>query len=146
MPFENEQFLIIDDSFISPLNEGIDHFTFKEGNCPLPPGADEDPLVPTVQNNRHNDTDQKKAEIDEQVAQFTRYMKTIRVMSESHDTNLYAAHRPVFAVACDNTSMVTLDWTIQQALESNTLDRVVSMIGGHMHPRIVMNPNSPGDF
>ena len=37
-------------------------------------------------------------------------------MSLSHETNIYLSHRPLYAVACNSTHYVTLDWTMQQAI------------------------------
>eukprot|EP00550_Attheya_septentrionalis_P010292 CAMPEP_0198288844 /NCGR_PEP_ID=MMETSP1449-20131203/7220_1 /TAXON_ID=420275 /ORGANISM="Attheya septentrionalis, Strain CCMP2084" /LENGTH=662 /DNA_ID=CAMNT_0043987061 /DNA_START=151 /DNA_END=2136 /DNA_ORIENTATION=+ len=130
VPFKNEQFLVMDDSFINPLNGGIDHFNFTNGTCPQAP-TDESLIVPTSQN-PYLDPKQDNA-TNADLAQFTTYMEKIRNFSLSHETNFYLSHRPVFAVACDGSEMTSLDWTIQQSLAANTLDRVVAMIGGHMH-------------
>jgi hypothetical protein len=56
-------------------------------------------------------------------------------MSLSHETNIYLSHRPLYAVACNSTHYVTLDWTMQQAIANvpGPLDRIVMAIGGHMH-------------
>eukprot|EP00978_Attheya_sp_CCMP212_P040707 scaffold225352_cov59-Attheya_sp.AAC.3 len=120
----------MDDSFINPLNGGIDHFNFTNGTCPQAP-TDESLIVPTSQN-LFLDPKQENATMAD-LDQFTSYMEDIRALSLSHETNFYLSHRPVFAVACDGSEMTSLDWTMQQSLAANTLDRVVAMIGGHMH-------------
>jgi hypothetical protein len=131
VPFANEQFLVMDDSTVSPKEKGIDHFAFVEGACP-PPTISGAPVIPLVQD-RNDDSSQTTAEIEEQLEIYTKAFELMESTSQAYETNFYVAHRPVFAVACNNTDMVTLDWTMQQSLGKNTLDRISAMIGGHMH-------------
>ena len=160
VPFENEQFLIMDDSAITPYLSGVDHFTetilrpdggfdviFEQipsddssetqfvgsiDTCPGPPGPDDGPIIPVVQS-RFWDPNQSNETILAQVARYSREMEVLGNLSLSHATNFYAAHRPLFAVDCNDTWMVTLDWTMQESLGPNTLDRVSASINGHMH-------------
>ena len=65
-------------------------------------------------------------------------MEVLHELSLSHDTNFYAAHRPVFGVACNDTVLQSLDWTMQQASGLNTFNRISACIGGHMHWLLVL--------
>lgn len=130
--FDQEQFLVFDDSEISPLDKGIDHFSFINGSCPEPPAPGEPPIV-AVPQNRFRDKTQTKESIDEQLAIYTEEMEFLRNESLSYETNFYSSHRPIFAIACNATTIVTLDWTVQESLAPDTLDRVSAAIGGHMH-------------
>eukprot|EP00965_Chrysotila_dentata_P008433 274502-Pleurochrysis_carterae.AAC.2 len=167
----------MDDSLITPLNKGVDHFNYTEGACPGP-APEGEVLVPETQS-RYEDEDQDDAEVTRQIGLYSGYMKTISQhvcldaddfplhyevahvahcclvlctvlmrasshslarrrcparledWSQSHDTNFYASHRPLFAVACDGDHMNVLDWTMQQSLGPHTLDRVSAAIAGH---------------
>uniref|UniRef100_A0A7S4B6Q2 Calcineurin-like phosphoesterase domain-containing protein n=2 Tax=Chrysotila carterae TaxID=13221 RepID=A0A7S4B6Q2_CHRCT len=121
----------MDDSLITPLNKGVDHFNYTEGACPGP-APEGEVLVPETQS-RYEDEDQDDAEVTRQIGLYSGYMKTLEDWSQSHDTNFYASHRPLFAVACDGDHMNVLDWTMQQSLGPHTLDRVSAAIAGHMH-------------
>jgi hypothetical protein len=125
--FEKEQFLVMDDTPIDPLNGGVDHFTVSEEGCP---GAPSDgTLIVPVQEARN--LDPTKAAV--QIELYTDYFKQIEELSQERETNFYVGHRPIFGIGCDNTSIVTLDWTLQQSLGPTTLDRISGLITGHMH-------------
>jgi hypothetical protein len=124
--FEHESFLVVDDNDISPLKGGTDSFTFVEGACPGPPPEGEF-IVPV----RQTRVDEPQAGID--VAYFSGVMSTLEAMSAERDTNFFVTHHPVLAIACNDTEIIVEDWTLQQALGSNTLDRVSAIISGHQH-------------
>ena len=124
--FESEQFLVMDDSIISPLNEGVDHF--KAGQCPGPPASGY--IVP-VQEDRNDDPTDRN--IEDQIDTFTKHFETIEELSQSHSTNFYVGHRPIFGIGCNNGTYVTLDWTLQQSLGETTLNFISGIITGHMH-------------
>ncbi|KAL3765302.1 hypothetical protein ACHAW5_006087 [Stephanodiscus triporus] len=124
--FEHESFLIVDDNDINPLKGGTDSFTFIEGACPAPPPEGE--FIVPVQQTR---VDEPQAGID--VAYFSGVMSTLEAMSAERDTNFFVTHHPILAIACNDTEIIVEDWTLQQALHSNTLDRVSAIISGHQH-------------
>ena len=132
--FEHEQFLVNDDSIINPKDKGIDHFVFVNGSCPSRPGVGESPIVAVPQSRftAENPT-QSKESIDKDLAWYSQAMVVLRNLSLAYDTNFYVSHRPIFAIACNDTEIATLDWTIQQSLQPHTLDRVSAAVGGHMH-------------
>ncbi|KAL7528415.1 hypothetical protein ACHAXR_002438, partial [Thalassiosira sp. AJA248-18] len=130
VPFKHEQFLSLDDSLIEPLNQGIDHFNFTEGACPAPRN-DSKPWIADAQT-RLGDGENETTVLA-QIAYYKGVMETLYENSLSHDTNFYVAHRPIFGIACNGDEYATLDWTIQNALQRHTLDRVSGLINGHMH-------------
>jgi hypothetical protein len=160
--FANEQFLVFDDSFIKPLDGGIDKYNFStfartrsqaalppcantfdyppdllplwlaEGACPQAPGADDPPLY-AIPTPRYEDPTQSPVDIESEIDLYSAMMGTLRNLSLSHDTNFYVSHRPVFGVGCNGSVFQSLDWTVQQSLGPNTFNRVSACIGGHMH-------------
>ena len=128
--FEHEQFLVMDDSLINPLRKGVDHFMVSDQGCP---GAPEDgsTIVP-IRENRYLDP-KTKNETDTQVAIFTNWFKRIEELSQGRENNFYVGHRPILGIGCNYTDIVTLDWTLQESLGPNTLDRISALITGHMH-------------
>jgi hypothetical protein len=125
--FEHESFLVMDDNTIAPLLGGIDSFTFNQGKCPGPPPPGE--FIVPVQMTRVLDSE--KARTD--VKYYTEAMEYIESLSLERETNFLVSHHPFLAIACNDTEIITADWTLQQALGSNTLDRVSAVISGHQH-------------
>lgn len=128
--FENEQFLVMDDSQINPLRGGVDHYMNTPEGCPEAP-TDGSLIVP-VRENRYLDPDEAE-KARQQVELFTDYFQQIEELSAERETNFYVGHRPVLGIGCNYTSIVTLDWTLQQSLGPTTLDRISGIISGHMH-------------
>jgi Calcineurin-like phosphoesterase len=158
--FANEQFLVFDDSYIAPMNGGIDHYNFStylpclelsfcsallplvsrcpaKGACPQAPTGTDPPLV-AAQTPRYDDPTQSPAEIQAEIDRYATMMESVRNLSLSHDTNFYASHRAPFAVACNGSILQSLDWTVQQSLGLNTFDKVSACIAGHMHWLLVL--------
>ena len=129
--FQHEQFLVMDDSMINPLRKGVDHYMNTPQGCP---GAPEEgqPLIEPVRENRYLDPENAE-ETRQQVEVYTKWFKVIEVLSQNRESNFYVGHRPVLGIGCNYTSVVTLDWTLQQSLGPNTLDRISALITGHMH-------------
>jgi hypothetical protein len=75
--------------------------------------------------------DSEKARTD--VKYYTEAMEYIESLSLERETNFLVSHHPFLAIACNDTEIITADWTLQQALGSNTLDRVSAVISGHQH-------------
>ena len=114
-------------SIIEPLDGGVDHF--KLGECPgIPPSGS---IVP-VQENRYNDTAASQFDTPVQLATFVQHFKKIEQYSQNYATNFYVGHRPILGIGCNAGELVTLDWTLQQALGPSTLDRISAIITGHM--------------
>jgi hypothetical protein len=120
--FKNEQFLLIDDSEINPLNKGVDHFI--PGECP-PPLSDGEYYVPLAQTLPDDES-------KDNIQTYTAYLQTMEKYSQNYETNFYVGHRPLFGLGCNEGEFVALDWTLQQSLGPNTLDRVSAIISGHM--------------
>lgn len=131
VPFENEQWLVMDNGAIDPMNGGIDDMNFTPGACPEPP-ADGSTIVPQL-TNRHWDSSQSDESIAQQIAIYAGQWEYLAGKAATHKTNFFAAHRPVFAVACNSSFLATEDWTMQQSLSATTLDRVSAIVSGHMH-------------
>ena len=132
VPFQHEQFLVMDDSAISPKGGGIDHFDFIDGACPNAP-LENDGVILALPQSRYDDPKQTASDVMEQINQYKEYFDQLEAAAMNFDTNFYVSHHPLFAIACNASHMVTLDWTMQMALSPMTLDRVSAMIGGHMH-------------
>lgn len=120
--FKNEQFLVVDDSEINPLNKGVDHFI--PGECP-PPLGDGEYYVPLDQ------PLSDEASIDN-IKIYTEHLQRMEKYSQNYGTNFYVGHRPLLGLGCNEGEFVTLDWTLQQSLGPNTLDRISAIISGHM--------------
>jgi hypothetical protein len=123
--FENEAFLVMDNSEIEEYNGGVDKFLNSPQGCPGAP-SDGSLIVPT-QEIRTDDDAQSQIEL------FTEWFNYIEDLSTERDTNFYVGHRPLLAIGCNWTDIVTLDWTLQQSLSQNTLHRISAIISGHMH-------------
>ena len=116
----------MDDNKIQPLKGGIDHFDFGS-QCPGAEDFPDNTLIP--KENPRTDTDQANKDIK----LFKSHFQKIEQLSKQRDNNFYVGHRPLFAIACNKTTYVTLDWTLQQSLSKNTLNRISGIINGHMH-------------
>jgi len=126
VPFENEQFIVMDDSIINPLYGGVDKYI--PGECPGIPSSG---AIKPVQENRFEDpTDES---VMQQLDTFQRHFKDVETFSQTHNNNFYVGHRPVLGIGCNSSHVVTLDWTLQQSLGPTTLDRISGIITGHMH-------------
>ena len=101
-------------------------------SCPKRPKRGDPPLV-SLPLDRYDDEEQDPEEITRQLEKFTALFQKFEKLSQNYETNFYASHHPVFAVACNDTTMVDLDWTMQQSIGPSTLDRVSAIISGHMH-------------
>jgi len=133
--FQHEQFLIIDDSGIEPKDHGFDGLQFIEGDCPTETGSD---LPPPEIMNRFLATnpEQECEHVYSQLDTFTGYFEQIREASiESDKTSFYLGHRPVFGIACNDTKLLSMDWTLQCSLECSTFDEISALFSGHMHWR-----------
>ena len=83
-----------------------------------------------VQMTRVLDSEQARTD----VKSYTEAMEYIESLSLERETNFLVSHHPFLAIACNDTEIITADWTlVQQALGSNTLDRVSAVISGHQH-------------
>jgi len=128
VPFKNEQFLVMDDSVISPMNGGIDHMDFQH-SCP-------GPIPRTAEaTSRYWDPKQNSRAIEADIAYFMHQFTLLKALAKQYATNIYVSHRPLFAVACNGTNYVTLDWTMQEAQRrvTGSLDRVSLAVSGHIH-------------
>eukprot|EP00804_Cyclotella_cryptica_P008753 CCRYP_018463-RB/>CCRYP_018463-RB protein AED:0.03 eAED:0.03 QI:300/1/1/1/0.66/0.5/4/814/481 len=123
--FTHEQFLVMDDSIIKELNGGVDHFL--PGACP---GVPDNGYIVPLQQTRYNDTNDQ--DIPNHLDLFTQHFEKIEVMSLESDNNFYIGHRPLFGISCNNGTVVTLDWTLQQSLGPTTLNRISAIFSGHM--------------
>lgn len=112
-------------SIIEELNKGVDHFA--PGQCR---GALKSESLIPIEQNRFNDTNDLS--VEDQLDMFTRNFHKIEEMSLEADTNFYLGHRPIFGIGCNNGSIATLDWTLQQSLGRSTLDRISATFSGHM--------------
>lgn len=112
-------------SIIEELNHGVDHFL--PGECPGAP--DSGFIVPLVQN-RHNDTNDH--DIQNHLDLFSSHFEKIEHLAMQADTNFFLGHRPLFGLGCDNGTIVTLDWTLQQSLGPSSLDQISATFHGHM--------------
>lgn len=133
--FQNEQFLIIDDSGIEPKDHGFDGLKFVEGDCPADTGSDLP--APEVMNRfLATNPEQECEHIYSQLNTFTRYFERVREMSsESNRTYFYLGHRPIFGIACNDTKLLSMDWTLQCSLACSTFDQISALFSGHMHWR-----------
>ena len=133
--FQDEQFLVIDDSGIEPKDHGFDGLQFVEGDCPTEMGSDLP--SPEVMNrflatNPEQDCEHIYAQLDT----FTHYFERVREMSvESDKMNFYLGHRPIFGIACNDTKLLSMDWTLQCSLACSTFDYISALFSGHMHWR-----------
>jgi hypothetical protein len=71
--------------------------------------------------------------IQSQLANYTADFDTLHKLSLNYSTNFFAAHHPIFAIACNGSLLQSTDWTMQQSLSNHTLDRVSAIFSGHMH-------------
>lgn len=133
--FQHEQFLIIDDSAITPKDRGFDGLQFIKGDCPNEMGSDLPP--PEIMNRFLATNPQQECEhVYSQLETFTRYFEQIREMSSKSDTtNFYLGHRPIFGIACNDTKLLSMDWTLQCSLACDTLQGISALFSGHMHWR-----------
>lgn len=127
LQFKKEQLLVMDDSKISPLKGGIDHYDFHL--CP----SGTNTALPT---SRYDDPDQTRDAINNDLDTYKQQMVQLgTIASSTHLPSIYVSHRPLFGFACNGSHYQTLDWTMQQAY-SNSADQLTSVvlaIGGHMH-------------
>jgi len=133
VPFAHEQFLVMDDSAIKPKDGGIDHMDFHH-TCP--PKVDEPEPQSRYLDHKQNETGSKaRALIGEQIEYFTKQMSKLKNLSRTHKTNFLSTHRPLFAIACNGNSYITMDWTLQEAWkkDKSVFGRVSAVISGHMH-------------
>ena len=133
--FEHEQFLIIDDSGIEPKDHGFDGLQFIEGDCPTEMGSDLSP--PEIMNRfLATNPEQECEHIYSQLDIFTEYFEQIREASVEFDSaSFYLGHRPIFGIACNDTKLLSMDWTLQCALACSTFDEISALFSGHMHWR-----------
>merc|ERR1719401_718684 len=140
IPFQKEQFIVIDDSMVSPAYKDMDDADF---NCHCPSSQ-----VNPYPVSRYDDPTQKRADIDSQISHYRGQFEKLWNFSKAHETNFLLSHRPVFAVACNGSAFIKMDWTLQQAsipetmdlnwgsrppVHSRTLERISTIISGHMH-------------
>lgn len=133
VPFEQEQYIVQDSSNVHEKDGGIDHFQFVQGACPDPP--QDGSLIQVAGANRFDATNPSQTDesIDAQVALYEAEMIQLAAMAERYETNIILTHRPLFAVGCNNTEMVSLDWTLERAISPSFLTNVSGVISGHMH-------------
>jgi hypothetical protein len=112
-------------SIIEEFNKGADHFL--PGNCP---GAPDSGVIVPLEQNRYNDSNDHT--VQDHLGLFTKHFEWIEKMSLESDTNFYLGHRPIFGIGCNNGTVVTLDWTLQQSLGLTTLDRISATFHGHI--------------
>jgi len=128
VPFEHEQFLVVDDNFVEDVD--IDDFNY----CPQTGGAVQGKALSL---SRYDDKEQSKSRtgIEEEIGYFAAQFRMLEVASQSHATNFYLGHHPLLAVVCYKGQYANVDWTLQQALAANpaVLDRVSAAITGHVH-------------
>ena len=133
--FQDEQFLIIDDSGIEPKDRGFDGLEFVEGDCPTEMGSDL-PVPEVMSRFLATNPEQECDHIYSQLDTFTRYFERVYQMSsESDKTNIYLGHRPIFGIACNDTKILSMDWTLQCSLACSTFDKISALFSGHMHWR-----------
>jgi len=128
VPFENEQFLVVDDNFVWDVD--IDN----DLRCPQIDGSARGKAVAV---SRYDDPDQRKdrAGIQEEIGYFAAQFRALEAASQSHATNFYLGHHPLLAVFCYQEQYANVDWTLQQALAANpaAFDRVSAAVTGHVH-------------
>mmetsp|Transcript_20787 Transcript_20787/g.42434 ORF Transcript_20787/g.42434 Transcript_20787/m.42434 type:complete len:697 (+) Transcript_20787:2007-4097(+) len=132
--FLREQFLLVDDSTIEPKDRGFDGLQFIPGDCPTKSGTDLQ--VPELMNRfLATNPEQDCENIYDELDIFTQHFLKVEEMSKSYETNFYLGHRPIFGIACNDTKLLSMDWTLQCSLGCTTLDRVSALFSGHMHWR-----------
>jgi hypothetical protein len=112
-------------SIIKELNGGVDHFL--PGSCPGKPNSG---LIVPLQQTRYNDT--TDYDIKDHLELFTQQFKQIEKLSFEAETNFYIGHRPLLGIGCNNGTVVSLDWTLQQSLGPSTLNRIAAIFSGHV--------------
>ena len=133
--FQDEQFLVIDDSGIEPKDHGFDGLQFVEGDCPTEMGSDL-PAPEVMSRFLAINPEQECEHIYSQLDTFTHYFERVREMSvESDKMNFYLGHRPIFGIACNDTKLLSMDWTLQCSLACSTFDYISALFSGHMHWR-----------
>jgi len=127
IPFENEQFLVVDDNFLKDAN--IDSHDYM--GCPSPNGAAQSWAVEAISSMLSSADEPMQEEVEYFAAQF----RAVEVASQSHAANIYLGHHPLLAVICYEGHYTSLSPTLQQALAANPamLDRISLVIHGHVH-------------
>mmetsp|Transcript_55323 Transcript_55323/g.134366 ORF Transcript_55323/g.134366 Transcript_55323/m.134366 type:complete len:675 (+) Transcript_55323:147-2171(+) len=133
VPFKHEQYIVQDSSDVDEKDGGIDHFNFVPDACPNPPA--DGSLIQVSGANRFDavNPSQTNESIFDQVALYEAEMIKMGEMAKRHETNIILTHRPLFAVGCNDTQMVALDWTLERTVSTDILYNVSGVISGHMH-------------
>lgn len=108
IPFEREQFLLVDDSTIEPKDRGFDGLQFVPGDCPTETGSDL-PLPEIMNRFLATNPPQECESIHDELDIFTQHFEKVEEMSKMYDTNIYLGHRPIFG-ECMYDFCSCMDW------------------------------------
>lgn len=123
VPFEHEQFLVLDDSAIQNVN--------FDDKCPAP-GSRQSAALPASRYD-HPEQTMSREGIDAEIAHFADEFRKLEANALPHVTNILLTHRPLVGVMCHQHKYYAVDWTLQRALGNSTLERISAIFSGHVH-------------
>jgi len=122
VPFENDNFLVVDTNEVESAQGGVDHYDYV---CPKENGQIVEGLKPP----------QKNIKFD--VPKYTKLFSDAKNMMKEGAGNFLVSHCPLNAVMCHKGKYHTFEYLLEQAGTESGLtksgDGLTAVLSGHMH-------------